>query len=70
MGKTIVKHEDVDKLYFELAEKSSVEHEMGLDEFHEIVSEVFGIALPENQDVTLEEMLESVTDENKQELIV
>jgi hypothetical protein len=89
MGKTIVKHEDVEALYDKLKEyerwlcvdgSTTPNH----DKFIEMVGDIFGITLPNEitdaeieeickqsdiPDQSLGEMLSTVTDENRQELV-
>jgi hypothetical protein len=55
MGKTVVKHEDVEKLYERMEEEGI---QKGLDwmpypthdEFVDLVGEIFGITLPDNKE--------------------
>jgi hypothetical protein len=56
MGKTIVKHEDVDKLYDALVEEMQFDENMSVKAFHNLVEEIFGVTLP----------IESESGENKE----
>ncbi len=67
----VLKQSDVDKL-FKLVEENVIDDQ---EDFEEVVQQVFGIwddtksVAKQKQDQTLEEMCNSVTDENRQELV-
>jgi hypothetical protein len=50
MGKTVVKHEDVEKLYKSIKNKIDENisdcEPLSKEEFHEVVEEIFGVTLP------------------------
>jgi uncharacterized protein (DUF2267 family) len=65
MGKTVVNQSDIEKL-FKVVQENVIDD---YQDFEKVVQEVFAIYDDTEKELKLEEMLETVTDENRQELV-